>query len=84
MVLCNWPAAKYISYVLKRLFAVQSPGGINVSVWFTLFGVASSFVSTFFAFSYVKYAAFTNCLQCILFAVNDVAFISQQSICWLT
>lgn len=33
---------------------VQSPGGINVSVWFTLFGVASSFISTFFAFSYVK------------------------------
>lgn len=35
---------------------MQSPGGINVSVWFTLFGVASSFISTFFAFSYVKLA----------------------------
>ncbi|KAL3145817.1 hypothetical protein ABBQ38_015191 [Trebouxia sp. C0009 RCD-2024] len=36
--------------------SMQSPGGINVSVWFTLFGVASSFISTFFSFSYVKLA----------------------------
>ena len=60
---CTW----HTPHVPKHSFAVQSPGGINVSVWFTLFGVASSFISTFFAFSYVKYAASpTACSASIL------------------
>lgn len=48
---------RYIDAILTHCYAgaaVQSPGGINISVWFTFFGVASSFISTFFAFSYVK------------------------------
>lgn len=47
-------SATILSFAVSS--SMQSPGGINVSVWFTLFGVASSFISTFFAFSYVKLA----------------------------